>query len=1232
MQQNTPISERTGTRKIMESANNHRHMSQKEPAASSRTDQEGDIEAIPGIQAPSGPTEEAGVAAAAAVTSPEECLQEQNVAQNMGLSFREVESRRQEAGRNEFEEDEVEPMSQKFLEQFKDPMISLLLVSAGISVLMGQWDDAFSITLAIVLVSTVAVVQEYKSDQTLAALGQLAPPKCIVRREGRVEQVVAGDLVPGDIVLLRVGDRVPADLRLLDCFHLTVDESSLTGEPEPAEKHSRTLPKQNGGHSLADRSNIAYMGTLIRTGRGEGIAMGTAHCTELGRMYDIVSKEKNRKSPLQIRMDALGKQLSTVSIVLIVLIVLIGAFQKRDLLKMFTIGVSLAVAAIPEGLPIVVTVTLALGVQRMAARKAVVKKLTAVETLGCANVVCADKTGTLTKNEMTAVEVYTVGSTSTKRKQKPEARGNTITLTGLGYNVDGGTAQMDDLIIDTSTHPSACIPFEIGAVCNDAQLAGGGADEFYETEDSVDYNPSKRSDTQCALVSGQPTEAALLVAARKVGLPQIRNQYQRTLEIPFSHERKWMAVRVRPRSAAAHSHSQELEPYPISPVLSLNLYGALVPHESDNHSKSLLRSTVDYLSNVGHSDEERENGIAVAEGSAQTGWGAVEGEIYFLKGSLEGLLPLCTSFVNQECSNPSASGSNFVVQMSPEHRQKILSNGKRMAREGLRVLALAVGRKIPSVPTEDGGSAADERSATEPIVQDNDGLVFAGLIGLHDPPREGVKKSIAVLQQSGVRIAMITGDSQETAVAVATHLGLTSDGRNHPDWIEEESSVKTGGKARDRADSSMHQWLSEAEVDVESIGKRGATISGREIDTLTEQQLADRLHQVCVFYRTTPGHKMKIVKAYQSRQDVVAMTGDGVNDAAALKAADIGVSMGEAGTEVAKQASDVVLLDDNFATILTAVEEGKGIFYNIRNFVRFQLSTSVAALALVAFATAFGYPNPLNAMQILWINIIMDGPPAQSLGVEPVSRDVMQLPPRKRDESIISLHLLCRVIVSGLIVVFGTLYVFFKEIGDSEVVSARTTTLTFTAFVLYDMFNALSCRSVDKSVFELGMFSNRFFMWAVGGSLAGQIAVVYFPPLQAIFQTEALSLNDWVYLISVSSSILVYEELFKLIAAKYIEQPDVEGADGCSVGDRPTARAYETSVSVNIGVLSRFVSSLKRMLPRFAPSKDEAKGKPRERVPSGGGDDGHAVTLSSSQRMRSFYQPLARKTDEEDNV
>ena len=816
----------------------------------------------------------------------------------------------------------------------------------------------------------------------------------------------------------------------------------------------------------------------VRTGRGEGVVMATAQNTELGRMYDIVNKEKNRKSPLQVRMDALGKQLSFVSIIIIALIVLIGAFQRRDLLKMFTIGVSLAVAAIPEGLPIVVTVTLALGVQRMATRKAVVKKLTAVETLGCANVVCADKTGTLTKNEMTAVEMYTVGSRIGDEKKQNRVRENQITISGLGYDSQYGTAQMENLVIDANSHPNLCVPFEIGAVCNDAQLGGGGADEFYECEDSVDFTPSAKSNGTVQLVSGQPTEAALLVAARKVGLAQIRNQYQRTLEIPFSYERKWMAVRVKPKAGAVNAKeraSSEMDVSPISPVLSLNIYGAILSNSGDSSEhKSLLRSTVDYFSNVGQQAEPETgsyDATQVSNSSFEADWGPREGEIYFLKGSTEALLPLCTRYVNQDAQGPRSSQVGYVQELTKEHRQKILKNTQRMAREGLRVLSLVVGRSIPTVQSHLQDTEDATETTGDPVVEDNEGLVFAGLIGLHDPPREGVKESIRILKQSGVRVAMITGDSKETAVAVATHLGLTNDGRSHTNWIsfmDNPNAVdEKDGRSRSRGDS-LHQQLMDAEVDVESVGKRGATISGKEIDKLTEEQLAARLNDVSVFYRTTPRHKMKIVKAYQSRNDVVAMTGDGVNDAAALKAADIGVSMGEAGTEVAKQASDVVLLDDNFATILTAVEEGKGIFYNIRNFVRFQLSTSVAALALVAFSTAFGYPNPLNAMQILWINIIMDGPPAQSLGVEPVSRDVMKVPPRRRDESIISPHLLCRVIASGLWVVIGTLMIFFKEIGDSDVVNARTTTVTFTTFVLFDMFNALSCRSIDKSVFELG--------------------------------------------------------------------------------------------------------------------------------------------------------------------
>uniref|UniRef100_A0A669P7K3 Calcium-transporting ATPase n=1 Tax=Phasianus colchicus TaxID=9054 RepID=A0A669P7K3_PHACC len=820
-----------------------------------------------------------------------------------GLKNCEVCHRRAFHGWNEFDISEDEPLWKKYISQFKNPLIMLLLASAVISVLMHQFDDAVSITVAILIVVTVAFVQEYRSEKSLEELSKLVPPECHCVREGRVEHTLARDLVPGDTVCLSVGDRVPADLRLFEAVDLSIDESSLTGETAPCAKSTAPQPAATNG-DLTSRSNIAFMGTLVRCGKAKGIVIGTGENSEFGEVFKMMQAEEAPKTPLQKSMDLLGKQLSLYSFGIIGVIMLVGWLQGKHILDMFTIGVSLAVAAIPEGLPIVVTVTLALGVMRMVKKRAIVKKLPIVETLGCCNVICSDKTGTLTKNEMTVTHIFTS---------------------------DGQHA-------------------EAGCVCNDALI---------------------RNNT----LMGKPTEGALIALAMKMGLDGLQEDYIRKAEYPFSSEQKWMAVKCVHRT-------QQDKP-----------------------------------------------------------------EVCFMKGAYEQVIRYCTSY------NCKGQTLPLVQQQREQYQQEKTSMGSA----GLRVLALASGPELGQ-------------------------MTFLGLVGIIDPPRTGVKEAVTTLIMSGVAIKMITGDSQETAVAIASRLGLYS--------------------------------------------KNSQAISGEEIDDLDIQQLSQITPKVAVFYRASPRHKLKIIKSLQNNGAVVAMTGDGVNDAVALKAADIGVAMGQTGTDVCKEAADMILVDDDFQTIMSAIEEGKGIYNNIKNFVRFQLSTSIAALTLISLATLMNFPNPLNAMQILWINIIMDGPPAQSLGVEPVDKDVIQKPPRNVKDSILTKNLIVKILVSSVIIVCGTLFVFWRELRDN-VITPRDTTMTFTCFVFFDMFNALSSRSQTKSVFEIGLCSNKMFCYAVLGSIMGQLLVIYFPPLQKVFQTESLSVLDLLFLLGLTSSVCIVTEIIK---------------------------------------------------------------------------------------------------------
>uniref|UniRef100_A0A671Q3A9 Calcium-transporting ATPase n=1 Tax=Sinocyclocheilus anshuiensis TaxID=1608454 RepID=A0A671Q3A9_9TELE len=831
-----------------------------------------------------------------------------------GLTREEVTRRRAYHGWNEFDISEDEPLWKKYISQFKDPLILLLLASAVISVLMRQFDDAVSITVAIIIVVTVAFVQEYRSEKSLEELGKLVPPECHCVREGRLEHLLARELVPGDTVCLSVGERVPADLRLFEAVDLSVDESSLTGETSPSTKTSAHQPAATNG-DITSRSNIAFMGTLVRCGKAKGIVIGTGENSEFGEVFKMMQAEEAPKTPLQKSMDLLGKQLSLYSFGIIGVIMMVGWLQGKYILDMFTIGVSLAVAAIPEGLPIVVTVTLALGVMRMVKKRAIVKKLPIVETLSCCNVICSDKTGTFTKNEMTVTHLFT-------------SDGQHVEVTGVGYN-NSGEVLLDGEVVHGFSNTSISKIVEAGCVCNDAVI---------------------RSNT----LMGRPTEGALIALAMKMGLEGLQQEFVRLEEIPFSSEQKWMAVQLL-RNLKSQSNC----------LLSCSLWQ---------------------------------------------------------------IIRFCTTY----------NSRGDALPLTHQQRELYQQQKSYMGTAGLRVLAFASGSEMGA-------------------------LSFLGLVGIIDPPRAGVKEAVATLICSGVAVKMITGDSKETAVSI----GMTF---NH-----------------------VIPFLSQC---------------------------------IVVFYRASPRHKLKIVKSLQNIGAVVAMTGDGVNDAVALKAADIGVAMGQTGTDVCKEAADMILVDDDFQTILSAIEEGKGIYNNIKNFVRFQLSTSIAALTLISLATLMNFPNPLNAMQILWINIIMDGPPAQSLGVEPVDLDVIRKPPRNVRDSIITRSLIVKILVSSFIIVCGTLFVFWRELRDNEI-TPRDTTMTFTCFVFFDMFNALSSRSQTRMVHEMGLCSNRMFCYAVLGSIMGQLLVIYFPPLQKVFQTESLSILDLLFLVGLTSSVCMVSEVIK---------------------------------------------------------------------------------------------------------
>ncbi|KAL7978957.1 hypothetical protein Chor_001260 [Crotalus horridus] len=835
-----------------------------------------------------------------------------------GLSEFSVLQRRIKHGWNELVADNTEPVWKKYLDQFKNPLILLLLASAVVSLITKEYEDSVSITMAVVIVVTVAFVQEYRSEKSLEELNKLVPPECNCLREGKMQHLLARELVPGDIVCLSIGDRIPADIRLVEVIDLLVDESSLTGEVEPCSKNDGIIATSGDITAL---TNVVFMGTLVRYGKAKGIVIGTGENSQFGEVFKMMQEEETPKTPLQRNMDKLGKQLTIASFGIIGLLMLIGWLQGKHLLDMFTIGVSLAVAAIPEGLPIVVTVTLVLGVLRMAKKQVIVKKLPIVETLGCCNVICSDKTGTLTTNEMTVIQLVT-------------SDGFKAEVTGVGYNREGNVCLLPSKeVIKGFSNISVGKLVEAGCVANNAVI-------------------------RKAAVMGQPTEGALLALAMKMDLDDTNNTYLRTKEIPFSSEQKWMAV------------------------------------------KCALKN----------------------------------------QGAFKEVMQHCTMF----------NHGGIALPLTPQQKASYAQEEKAMGSLGLRVLALASGPELGR-------------------------LTFLGLVGIIDPPREGVKEAVEVLNDSGVAVKMITGDAFETALAIGKNIGLCN-------------------------------------------GKMNA-MSGEELENIDDSVLSSRVKNVTVFegvsifFRTSPKHKVKIIKALQKAGAIVGMTGDGVNDAVALKSADIGIAMGRAGTDVSKEAANMILVDDNFSAIM-----------------------SISALSLIALSTILNLPNPLNAMQILWINIIMDGPPAQRSTT--CFQGDCDFTNKRFVVRAFSLHADARVSPPPPLFdkyIFTTLPFQIPESG----ITPRTTTMTFTCFVFFDLFNALACRSQTKLIIEIGLFRNRMFLYSVLGSILGQMAVIYIPPLQKIFQTENLGPLDLLFLTALASSVFIVSELVKT-CEKYCCRPKAD--------------------------------------------------------------------------------------------
>ncbi|PLW26257.1 hypothetical protein PCANC_25062 [Puccinia coronata f. sp. avenae] len=835
-----------------------------------------------------------------------------------GLSSQSVPQIRGVHGPNEFEVDAKESVLKKFLAQFyESPLNLLLLGSAAISYIVGNKDDAVSITAAIVIVVTVGFIQERRSEKSLAALNKLVPHYCHLTRDGQPQTLLANVLVPGDLVTFSVGDRIPADLRLIKCSQLEIDESSMTGETKPMKKQLESVQVEGRLPDISERSNVALMGTLVKSGHGAGIVVGTGPQTEFGVVFGMMQEVEERKTPLQLSMDELAKKLSAISFAVIAVICLIGLWQKRSWLEMFTVGVSLAVAAIPEGLPIVVTVTLALGVLRMSKRKAIVKKLHSVETLGSVSVICSDKTGTLTTNQMTVTQIFTIddGLKTVESLMEPSIH----------------MLKISDVILKT---------LQIANLCVNA----------YRNQDGLNI--------------GTSTEVALLNVLTILGVEDCRPQFHRKSETPFTSEAKYSSV-----------------------------VGSFLPTES------------------------RPSNPPISPGSSRL---IITGsDTHYLIGAPEVVISRCKFYLKSDSVTTGLDDDSTRV--------KITQQAQRMAKSGLRVLAMAYGF-------------------------DSNNMIFTGLQGMTDPPRKGVSDAIASLQNGGVHVVMITGDSEFTATAISRELGI----------------------------------LANAGI--------SSCLTGQEIDRLTPRQLIDRVKGTSVFARVTPRHKLSIIEAFQSTGSVVAMTGDGVNDAPALRMADIGISMGRGATDVAKEAADLILVDDNFSTILPAIEEGKTIFYNIQNFLAFQLSTAVAALSLITISTILGLPAPLNAMQILFINILMDGPPSQSLGVDPVNKEVMKRKPRSKHSAVLTMRLLYRIGFSAMMIIGCTLFIYLFDLKGAEA-GQRDQTVTFTSFVFLDLISAIQNRGLNVDLLPMSIKhrTQSFFQYKIPAMLRRASRKIYQP-------------------------------------------------------------------------------------------------------------------------------------------
>lgn len=895
-----------------------------------------------------------------------------------GLNSADVEKRQEKYGPNQLEERGLRSPWVVLLSQFTEIMVIILLVAAVISFLIGETTDAIMILIIVILNAILGFTQEYRAEKAMEALKKLAVPTVKVRRDGQVKEVEASGLVPGDVVLLEAGDRIPADCRVIESVNLRAEEAALTGESVPVDKTDKHLEGEN--LPVGDRKNMVFMGTAITYGRGAAVVVETGMKTELGNIADLLQQVHEEKTPLQRKMDELGKWLAIGAFILVAIVFAVGVWRGGEVQEMFLTAVSLAVAAVPEGLPAVVTIALALGAQRMVKRNALIRKLPAVETLGSVTTICSDKTGTLTENRMT-VTVLDVAGTRLDLATQMERSGATL-------------SKEEKAVVEPDKDITLLLAG--GALANDALLQPDDDGEGFHTV-------------------GDPTEGAMVVASARLGLwkEKLEELLPRVDEVPFTSERK--------RMTTVHE----------------------IKGQSEIVQEKPYQFVFDYLP---------KNKYAV-----------------FTKGAVDGLLNICDRVWSE----------GEIEAISPEWQGRIEKANNSLAKEGMRVLGVAM-KWIDTLP----------ESNKEEELENN--LVFIGLTGMIDPPRPEVRDAVAECRTAGIRPVMITGDHPLTALHIARDLGIVS----AEDEGDDETLVITG------------QQLAQMDVD----------------------DLDDIVEDVSTYARVSPEHKVKIVEALKKRGQIIAMTGDGVNDAPALKRSDIGVAMGITGTDVSKEASDMVLLDDNFATIVHAVEEGRTIYDNIRKFIKYTMSSNIGEIIVMLLAPLLGLPIPLNAIQILWINLVTDGLPGLALGIEPPAPDTMKRPPHPPTESVLARGLgLYMILVGPLMGLVALAPELLNNYTSVTYDGAVWRTMVFSTLALAQMGNALAIRSDRLTLVQLGLFTNPALIGAVVLTFALQMAVIYVPFLQNIFDTTALSFGQLMLSLGLSTIVFIVVELVKWV-------------------------------------------------------------------------------------------------------